>query len=82
VNRLEHAIEVVKDIVIREAQNVIALRGKRGRACDIASNLVVCCVDRPIDLDHHPRLEAGEVGNEATEYNLATESKVRDVLAP
>ncbi len=40
-NRLEHAIEVVKNIVIREAQNVIALCGGRGRASGVESNLAV-----------------------------------------
>jgi hypothetical protein len=37
---------------------------------------------RPIDFNDHPRLEAGEVGNEATENNLTTESEARDLLAP
>jgi hypothetical protein len=37
---------------------------------------------RPIDFDDHPRLKAGEVGNKATENNLATESEAGDLLAP
>jgi hypothetical protein len=37
---------------------------------------------RPIDFDHHPRLEAGKVGDESAENNLATQSEVRDLLAP
>jgi hypothetical protein len=41
VNRLEHAIEIVKDIVIREAQDIVTLCGKRGRASGIESKLAV-----------------------------------------
>jgi hypothetical protein len=70
----------VKDIVIRKAQNVIALRSERARASGVANNLSIGRVRRPIDLDDHPRLEAGEVGNETTEDNLATESEARDLL--
>ena len=72
----------MKDIVIREAQNVIALCGERSRARGVASNLVVCCVGGAIDFDDYPRLEAGEVGTEAAENNLATESETSDLLAP
>jgi hypothetical protein len=38
-------------------------------------------VGRPIDLDDHPRLEGGEVGNEAAEDNLAAEPKAHNLLA-
>jgi hypothetical protein len=72
----------VKDIVICEAQNVIPLRRECSRTSGVASNLAVRCVRRAIDFDDHPRLEAGEVGNEATENNLAAESEVRDLFAP
>jgi hypothetical protein len=82
VDRLEHAIEVAKDIIIRKAQNVIALRSERARASGVANNLSIGRVRRAIDLDDHPRLEAGEVGNEAAEDNLAAETKARNLLAP
>ena len=82
VDSLEHALEVVKDLVICEAQNVIALCGERGRASGVAGNLTVCCVGRAINFDDHPRLEAGKVGHEAAQNNLATESEVADLLAP
>jgi hypothetical protein len=82
VNRLKHAIEIVKDVVIREAQNVIALCGERHRAGSVVSDRFVCRVGRPIHFDDQPRLEAGEVGDEASEDNLATESEGRDLLAP
>jgi hypothetical protein len=37
---------------------------------------------RAVDFDDHPRLEAGEVGHEATKNNLATESEACcDLLA-
>jgi hypothetical protein len=82
VNRLEHAIEIVKDIIVREAQNVIPLCGERGRTSIVASNLAVRCVSLAIDFDDYPRLEARKVGDEATENNLATELEVRHLLTP
>jgi hypothetical protein len=82
VNGLQHAIEIVKDIVIREAQNVIALCGEGDGASGVPSNLFVCRVGRAIDFDGNPRLEASEVGDEAAEDNLAMESEARDLLAP
>jgi hypothetical protein len=72
----------VKDILVREPQNVVALCGNRGLLSCIVSNLLVCPMSRPIDLDDHSRLEAREVGNEPTENNLATESDACDLLAP
>ena len=72
----------MKDIFVRESQNLIALCGERGRARGVASNLLLCRMGRPIDLDNHPRLEAGEVGNGAAQNNLATEPEASDLLAP
>jgi hypothetical protein len=75
VDCLEHAIEIVKDIIIRGAQNVIALCSERARASGVANDLSVSSVGRAIDFNDHSRLEAGETGNEATENNLATNRK-------
>jgi hypothetical protein len=72
----------VKDIIIREPQNVIALCGERGRASGVARDFLICPMGRAIDLDGHSRLEAGGVGNEAAEDNLAAEPKARNLLAP
>jgi hypothetical protein len=82
VDGLQHAIGIVKHIIIREAQNIIALRGQRGRANSVASNLLLCRVSCAIDFDDNPRFEAGEVGDKVAENNLTTESEARDLFAP
>jgi hypothetical protein len=81
-DRLEHAIEIAEHVLVREAQNVVPLVSERGRTGGVAGDLLVRRVRGPVDFDNHPRVEAGEVGDEAAEDHLATEAEARDLLAP
>ena len=62
-------------IFVGEAQNIEPLRNQRSRAGGVAGDLFIRRVRRPVDFDDHPRLEAGEVGNERAENNLPPKSK-------
>ncbi len=79
-DRLEHAVQITVHILIGEAQNVESLGSERGRARGVAVDLFVRRMSRPVDLDDHPRVKAGEVGDEASENDLAAEAEAGDLL--
>ena len=79
-DRLEHPVQIAVHILVGEAQNVEPSRSERGRARGVAGVLLIRRMRRPVDLDDHPRLKAGEVGDVAVENDLAAEPEAGHLL--
>ena len=77
----EH-IEGAKHCVVCEAQDCVALLYERGGTGGVARNLHIVRMGCAVRFHHEAGVNAGKVGNEVAENDLASKAEPLDLLAP
>jgi len=79
---VEGVVKVVQNVVIREAQDAIAVHLEVFGACGVVRALFRIDVPSTVDLDHQSTPQAAGVEDEASERLLPAEAKAVDLSAP
>ena len=72
-DRLDDILKIVIDLGVPEPQDPEAARGELAVADSVAAGMIVSAVLATIELDGDPVLQAGEVGDEGTDRDLAAD---------
>ena len=80
-DRIQNPVETAKDLIVGEAQDGVSLRREGSRTRSVSSHLVRGRVRRAVDLDHEPRVERSEAGDEAAKDDLSTKAESLYLLA-
>jgi hypothetical protein len=79
-DRFQYAVDIVKNFVIGESQNRIALGVQCSGARGIPRDFRIGRMCRAVDLDNQARLKAGEVCDEAVEDDLTSKPEASDLF--
>jgi hypothetical protein len=80
--QLQHPIQILINLIIRNPQHPPATTTKKRRPFSITPHRIIANMGRPIDLDRNLRLQAGKIDNEGTDRMLPPDPETTKSPAP
>ena len=78
INRIQHAVDIVEDICIPEAQNAIASAFQPRRAAGVFLFGSILGMRWPIEFDHNPRAQTNKVYDIKADRRLSAEVRFNE----